>query len=116
AAAVEERDFEPYVRFEELGNLHQASAEPAARILRAVFWLVVVKIDFLELVDRFKHFLPHAVEWRIRGLCVHRLKTDFGRLPGSVHFELLQVRDRNSGDPALQGTRKIRAECDGAER
>ena len=40
AAAIEERDFEADVRFEELGNFHQALAEAAVRILRAVFGLV----------------------------------------------------------------------------
>ncbi len=61
AAAIEERDFETDVRFEKLGNFLETLAEAALRILRAVFGLIRIGIDFLELVDRLESLLAHAV-------------------------------------------------------
>ncbi len=56
AAAIEERDFQSDVRLEQLGDFLEALAETALRIFRAIFRLIRIGINFLELVDGFESF------------------------------------------------------------
>ena len=58
AAAIEEVDFEAYVRFKQLCDFHQTLAEAILGILGAVFRLIFVRIDFL----RLNH---HSRRWHV---------------------------------------------------
>ena len=102
AAAIEKGDFEANVGFEKLRNFLEAFSETAWRILRAIFGLVGVRIDFLELVDGLEGFLAHAAESLIDRLRVHGFETAFDGLLRAVKLELIQIGDGNGGRAALK--------------
>ena len=100
AAAIEKGDFEANVRFEKLRNFLKAFSETAVRILRAIFGLVGIRIDFLELVDGLEGFLAHAAERLVDCLRVHGFETAFDGLLRAVKLELIQIGDGNGGRAA----------------
>ena len=120
AAAIDEKNFDADVRFEELPDLLQTLAEPAGGILRAIFRLIFRRIGFAEKIDGFKRLRTRAMQRMIHRLRVHRFKPAFNDLPGSRglrhHLELFQVRQRNRWGSAVQHARKVRAHRHGAER
>ena len=116
AAAIEECDFQADVRLEQLRDFLEALAKAALGILRAVFRLVCVRIDFFQLIHGFESFRADAAQRAIHRLGVHRFETAFGGQLRPIHFELLQVRNRNRGSGALQRARQVRAESYRAER
>lgn len=102
AVAIEERDFEPDIGFEEFGNFLQAASEAAGRILRAVLRLIRIGVNFPERIGGFERLSPHAAQFRIDGLRIHGLEAAFHNLRRAVHFELFQVRDGDSRRRALE--------------
>src|SRR4029077_9254788 len=115
AAAIEESDLEADVRFDELGNFHEALPVTALRILRAVRGLIIVGMEFLQAVNRFEGFLADAVHGLIHGLRVHRFKAAFDGLLRAGHAELAQIRQRHRGRGALEGSRQVWPKGNGAE-
>ena len=82
SANVGKRNLHSQVRLDELRQLLQAVAEPAARILRARSGLVLGGIGGLQHFHRIESFLPRAVKDRVDGLLVHGFKSirDRGRV------------------------------------
>src|SRR5690242_5662581 len=100
SAAIEEGDFEANIGFEKLRDFLEAFSKTAGRILRAIFGLVEIRLDFLELVDGLEGFLAHAAQGLIDRLRVHGLETAFDGLLRTVKLELIQVGDGNGGGAA----------------
>src|SRR5256885_13527549 len=81
AAAIDEKNFDADVRFEELPDLLQTLAEPAGGILRAIFRLIFRRIGFAEKIDGFKRLRTRAMQRMIHRLRVHRFKPALNDLP-----------------------------------
>src|ERR1017187_3163057 len=115
-AAIQKRHFKSHVRFEKLGDFFEAFAETARRILCTVFWLISIGINFLKLVNGRESFLSNASERLVNRGCVHRFKTALDSLLRPVHFELLEIRDRDGRCKTCERARKIWPERDCSKR
>src|SRR6185312_16864155 len=112
---VGERNFQTYIRLDELRNLHEPLTELRFRIDGAVPWRVLLRVCALHELDCVEHLLPGSVHEIRTPRAVKRLEP-LGLAPRRTNRKLTQRAHCNRLGGALEYARRLRRHRNRTER